>query len=134
MHWPHAREYLLTPYLFYSARPAWLNNSDFMIRKASAENPDKELIDFLGKSSLEGKQVWYFTAPASLPISIIKDTEIDLAKAQAGGAIINHKGDGYGLDIEPFSASTKIQLMIPSKGGDKYKQRRYTCTVVLDTS
>lgn len=105
-----------------------------MIRKASAENPDKELIDFLGKSNLEGKQVWYFTAPASLPISIIKDTEIDLPKAQAGGAIINHKGDGYGLDIEPFSASTKIQLMIPSKGGDQYKQRKYICIVVSDTS
>ncbi|KAK9773168.1 putative DNA-directed RNA polymerase I subunit RPA34.5 [Seiridium cardinale] len=102
------------------AKPEWLSKSDFMLRKASSENPGKEVSEFLSKSNLEGKQVWYFTAPASLPITVIKDMEIDLAKAQSGGAILNHQGDAYGLDLEPYTTSSQIQLLIPSKGGDKY--------------
>lgn len=81
--------------------------------------------DFLSKSNLEGKQVWYFTAPASLPISVIQDMEIDLAKAQSGDTILKHNGDDYGLDLEPYTTSTQIQLLIPSKGGDKYNARKY---------
>jgi hypothetical protein len=91
-----------------------------MLRKAASDNPGKEVADFLSKSNLEGKQVWYFTAPASLPISVIKDMEIDLAKAQSGGAILNHDGDAYGLDLEPYVTSSQVQLLIPSKGGEKY--------------
>ncbi|KAI4591747.1 hypothetical protein KJ359_012612 [Pestalotiopsis sp. 9143b] len=101
-------------------KPEWLNKSDFMLRKASSDNPGKEVSEFLSQSSLDGKQVWYFTAPASLPITVIKDMEIDLAKAQSGGAILNHKGDAYGLDLEPYTTSSQIQLLIPSKGGEKY--------------
>lgn len=104
----------------HSSKPEWLTKSDFMLRKASTDNPGKEVSNFLSKSSLEGKQVWYFTAPASLPITVIKDMEIDLAKAQSGGAILNHKGDSYGLDLEPYTTSSQIQLLIPSKGGEKY--------------
>lgn len=96
-----------------------------MLRKASSDNPGKEVSEFLSKSSLDGKQVWYFTAPASLPITVIKDMEIDLAKAQSGGAILNHKGDAYGLDLEPYTTSSQIQLLIPSKGGEKYNTRTY---------
>ncbi|KAI0123611.1 DNA-directed RNA polymerase I subunit RPA34.5-domain-containing protein [Xylariales sp. AK1849] len=102
------------------ARPAWLNNSDFTLRKASSDNPGKEVSDFLSKSNLEGKQVWYFTAPASLPITVLKDMEIDLSKAQSGGALLNHNGDAYGVELEPYATSTQIQLLIPSKGGEKY--------------
>ncbi|KAI5863956.1 DNA-directed RNA polymerase I subunit RPA34.5-domain-containing protein [Durotheca rogersii] len=103
-----------------SSRPAWLNGSDFTLRKASSDNPAKEVTDFFSKANLEGKQVWYFTAPASLPITVIKDMEIDLSKATTGGSILNYKGDNYGLDIESQATSTQIQLFIPSRGGDSY--------------
>ena len=78
------------------------------------------MADFFNKTNLEGKQVWYFTAPASLPITVLKEMEIDLAKATAGHAILNHQGDSYGLDLEAHATSTQIQLLIPSKGGEKY--------------
>ncbi|KAI0389078.1 hypothetical protein F5Y17DRAFT_450388 [Xylariaceae sp. FL0594] len=102
-----------------SAAP-WLNSSDFTIRKASSDNPGQEVSDFLSSANLEGKQVWYFTAPASLPITVLKDMEIDLAKATQGGALLTHRGDDYGLDLEAHATTTQIQLLIPSKGGDKY--------------
>ncbi|KAI1636038.1 DNA-directed RNA polymerase I subunit RPA34.5-domain-containing protein [Biscogniauxia mediterranea] len=102
------------------ARPQWLNNSDFMLRKASSDNPGKEVADFFTNANLEGKQLWYFTAPASLPITVLKDMEIDLAKVTSGGPLLKHEGDDYGLDLEPYATSTQIQLLIPSHGGDKY--------------
>ncbi|KAI0886815.1 DNA-directed RNA polymerase I subunit RPA34.5-domain-containing protein [Annulohypoxylon maeteangense] len=102
------------------SRPAWIDNSNFVLRKASSDNPAKEVADFFNNTNLEGKQVWYFTAPASLPITVLKDMEIDLSKATTGEALLNHKGDDYGLDLESHATSTQIQLLIPSQGGDKY--------------
>lgn len=95
-----------------------------MIRKASSDNPAKEVAEFFSKTNLEGKQVWYFTAPASLPITVLKDMEIDLSKATPGEALLNHKGDDYGLDLESHATSTQIQLLIPSQGGDNYTSRK----------
>ncbi|KAI0381446.1 DNA-directed RNA polymerase I subunit RPA34.5-domain-containing protein [Hypomontagnella monticulosa] len=102
------------------SRPSWLNNSNFVLRKASSDNPGKEVTEFLSKSNLEGKQVWYFTAPASLPITVLKDMQIDLSKVQSGEALLNHKGDDYGLDLEANATNTQIQLLIPSQAGDNY--------------
>ncbi|XXH01506.1 hypothetical protein Hte_007866 [Hypoxylon texense] len=102
------------------ARPRWLNNSNFVLRKASSDNPAKEVADFFSKTNLEGKQVWYFTAPASLPITVLKDTEIDLSKAVTGDALLQHNGDDYGLFHESEATNTQIQLLIPSPAGDNY--------------
>ncbi|KAL7619517.1 hypothetical protein AAE478_010057 [Parahypoxylon ruwenzoriense] len=102
------------------SRPLWLNNSDFTLRKASSDNPAREVTEFFSKANLEDKQVWYFTAPASLPITVLKDMEIDLSKATTGGALLSHKGDDYGLDLESYATNTQIQLLIPSRGGDNY--------------
>ncbi|KAI0098136.1 DNA-directed RNA polymerase I subunit RPA34.5-domain-containing protein [Nemania sp. FL0031] len=102
------------------SRPKWLNSSDFTLRKASSDNPGKEVADFFSNANLEGKQVWYFTAPASLPITVLKDMEIDLASASQGGPLLTHNGDNYGLDLESYATNTQIQLLIPSRGGDKY--------------
>ncbi|KAF3067361.1 hypothetical protein GL218_08554 [Daldinia childiae] len=102
------------------SRPGWLNSSEFTIRKASSDNPAKDVAEFFNKTNLEGKQVWYFTAPASLPITVLRDIEIDLSKATPGETLLNHKGDDYGLDLESHATSTQIQLLIPSKGGDNY--------------
>ncbi|ORY58886.1 DNA-directed RNA polymerase I subunit RPA34.5-domain-containing protein [Pseudomassariella vexata] len=102
------------------AQPAWLENSEFMIRKASSDNPGKEVADFFSKANLEGKQVWYFTAPASLPITVLRDMEIDMAKAAAGGTIIKHQGDSYGLDLEPYATNNQVQILMANKKGDKW--------------
>ncbi|KAJ8128159.1 hypothetical protein O1611_g5477 [Lasiodiplodia mahajangana] len=108
------------------SRPQWLNSSDFTLRKASSNNPGKEVADFFSSANLEGKQVWYFTAPASLPITVLKDMEIDLANASKGGPLLTHNGDNYGLDLESYATNTQIQLLIPSRGGDKYKSLNHS--------
>ncbi|KAI1815128.1 hypothetical protein GGS20DRAFT_361637 [Poronia punctata] len=102
------------------SRAPWINGSDFTLRKASSSNPAKEVSEFLSSANLKGKQVWYFTAPASLPITVLKDMEIDLAKATEGGAVVKHDGDDYSMDLESHATTTQIQLLIPSSSGEKY--------------
>lgn len=79
------------------------------------------MADFLNSTNLEGKQVWYFTAPASLPITVLQDLEIDLADAQSGRAILQHGGDAYGIDLEGQAVNSQVQLFIPTKSGDQYR-------------
>ncbi|OTA99144.1 hypothetical protein M426DRAFT_325389 [Hypoxylon sp. CI-4A] len=102
------------------SRIAWLNNSEFALRKASNDISAKEVADALRQANLEGKQLWYFTAPASLPLTILRDLEIDLSKATTGEMLLNHKGDDYGLSLESHTTSSQIQLVIPTKTGDRY--------------
>ncbi|KAI0475648.1 DNA-directed RNA polymerase I subunit RPA34.5-domain-containing protein [Xylariaceae sp. FL0804] len=115
-----------------TSRPQWMDTSDFTLRKASSGNPAKEVADFLSKENLKGKQVWYFTAPDSLPVTVLKDLEIDLTKATSGQKLLTHDGDGYGLDVESEATSTQIQLLVGSRqGGDEYStvNRRIDSTV-----
>ncbi|KAI1768450.1 DNA-directed RNA polymerase I subunit RPA34.5-domain-containing protein [Hypoxylon sp. FL1150] len=101
-------------------RPRWLDNSNFTIRKAMSDNPAQEVTDFFNNTNLEGKQLWYFTAPASLPITILKDVQIDLTKAVTGDALLQHNGDDFGIYRESDATNTQIQLLIPSPAGDTY--------------
>ena len=102
-----------------------------MLRKASSSNPGKEVADFFSNANLEGKQVWYFTAPASLPITVLKDMEIDLSKATKGEALLTHNGDNYGLDLESYATNTQIQLLIPSRGVDKYTSCKSSIVMIV---
>lgn len=127
---------ILLTALFDSSRPAWLDSSSFTIRKADSRNPGKEVAEFMNNAQLEGKQVWYFTAPASLPITVLQNLEIDLSHAQSGRAILEHGGDAYGVDLESQAVNAQVQLFIPTKGGDEYtgsKSPLHYCDVSLLT-
>ena len=69
---------------------------------------------------MEGKQLWYFTAPASIPIEVVEKLEIPLERAQKGLSILSHNGDDYGVAFEDASTSRSIKLLIPNKAGDAY--------------
>ena len=96
------------------------NALDFTIRRADKKNPGAELVNFLSKENLEGKQLWYFTAPASVDMSLIKEFDVDVAKAQAGGAFMSVNGEDYGAAMEPYGTNAQIKLLIPSKTGESY--------------
>ncbi len=70
------------------------------------------------KSSLEGKQVWYFTAPASLPISSIK--QVSLRDTRISKAIVTHNGNEYGFIRDSADENTCTKIMVP-KGSDGYR-------------
>jgi hypothetical protein len=70
------------------------------------------------KSSLEGKQIWYFTAPASLPISSIG--QVSLRDARTSKAIVSHKGNEYGFIQDSAEDKTYTKIMVPH-GSDGYR-------------
>ncbi|CAL3971847.1 hypothetical protein PZA11_005116 [Diplocarpon coronariae] len=73
----------------------------------------------LEKSSLEGKQIWYFTAPASIPISTIK--EMSLSDAKDGKEILSYMGNSYGFRKDSTEGKTYTKIMVPSSSDDVYK-------------
>ncbi|KAF4628977.1 hypothetical protein G7Y89_g9177 [Cudoniella acicularis] len=64
------------------------------------------------KSRLEGKQIWYITAPASVPISSLK--EMSLLGAKAGEVICLHKGNYYGFVQDAAADSSSTKVMVPN--------------------
>ncbi|KZL72063.1 dna-directed rna polymerase i subunit [Colletotrichum incanum] len=93
---------------------------DFVLRQAQGDEDGKDMNDFFAKAKLDGKQLWYFTAPASIPINVVEKLQIPMDKAQNGDAIFKHNSEDYtvGFDV----GSTAVQLLIPNKKGTRYEQ------------
>ncbi|KAI4111974.1 MAG: hypothetical protein LQ345_006635 [Seirophora villosa] len=72
------------------------------------------------KEKLHDKQVWYITAPASIPIGSIK--EVPIQKVTSGASIMSHQNADYGLITEADTNSTEKVLLIPSSEGNVYIQ------------
>ncbi|KAJ6138558.1 hypothetical protein N7471_005044 [Penicillium samsonianum] len=67
-------------------------------------------------SNLNDKQVLHLTAPASLPLSKVK--EVCMAKIMQGEPIISHDGVNYGIPVEALSEAdpaTKSLLLFDEK-------------------
>lgn len=58
-------------------------------------------------SKLDGKQILHITAPASLPLSKVK--ELSMAKLMEGEPIITHEGVNYGIPPEAFLETDPAQ-------------------------
>ncbi|KAL8789075.1 MAG: hypothetical protein Q9213_001338 [Squamulea squamosa] len=72
-----------------------------------------------GKEALQGKQIWYITAPAGVPINSIK--EVPIPKVAEGDSIISYKGDDYGLITEAHTNERRRLLLVPSLEGNDYR-------------
>ncbi|KAJ9303909.1 hypothetical protein DTO217A2_6609 [Paecilomyces variotii] len=67
-------------------------------------------------SDLRGKQIFHITAPASLPLSSIK--EVSLAKVLSGEPVLEHRGVQYGIPADSINqqdADQKILLAYDEK-------------------
>ncbi|KAK4143039.1 DNA-directed RNA polymerase I, subunit RPA34.5, partial [Dichotomopilus funicola] len=74
----------------------------------------------LKKAKAEGKQIWYFTTPKSVPIEVVQKQVIPLDKVHTGKSIFAHDGADYtGHFEEPINHA--IKLLIPGKTGANYE-------------
>lgn len=71
------------------------------------------------KSHLEGKQIWYFTAPASVPISAIKETTLSALKN--GDKVYSHNGNDYRFIEDAAEDITYTKIMVPNSSDDGYR-------------
>ena len=107
--------------------------NEFLLRKAEDGTDAADVAQFFSEAKKEGKQIWYFTAPASIPIEVVEKLEIPLERAQKGQSILSHNGDDYGVAFEDAATSRAIKLLIPSKAGNKYRMRKYTAPQIMIT-
>ncbi|CAO1602578.1 hypothetical protein XANCAGTX0491_006185 [Xanthoria calcicola] len=70
------------------------------------------------KEALLGKQIWYITAPASVPISLIK--EVSAREVTERRSILSYKNTEYGLIAEPDTKHGENMLLIPSPENNHY--------------
>ncbi|KAL1875954.1 hypothetical protein VTK73DRAFT_9665 [Phialemonium thermophilum] len=104
-----------------SARTPEIIANDFQLRKAGQNIDASDVAKVFSQARMEGKQVWYFTAPASVPIEVVEKLEIPLDRAQKGLSILSHNGDDYGVAFEDAPTSRAIKLLIPNRAGDQYE-------------
>ncbi|KAE9369521.1 hypothetical protein N431DRAFT_469423 [Stipitochalara longipes BDJ] len=79
--------------------------------------------------SLEGKQIWYFTAPASLPVSSIR--QMSLRDAIDSKPIVNHKGHDYGFVRDSAEDKTYTKIMVPNGSDDGYRMAKSSVDQIL---
>ncbi|KKY30948.1 putative dna-directed rna polymerase i subunit [Diaporthe ampelina] len=95
---------------------------DFHLRKLDGSIGASDVAGFFEKAKMEGKQVWYITAPASLPVTVVQDLTIQMDSVQKDLPVLTHNGDDYSLAFEDPSASSSFRLLIPNKKGQEYSE------------
>lgn len=75
------------------------------------------------KSDLEGKQIWYITAPASVPLSSVRETS--LANMQQGNVVLLHNENEYGFTQDSSEDITYTKVMVPNSAKDGYVASKY---------
>ncbi|KAL8345505.1 hypothetical protein RB601_005518 [Gaeumannomyces tritici] len=92
----------------------------FQLRKASENTQANEVLEMFKKAKREGKQIWYFTTPASVPISVVEKMEFPMKNAQTGDSIVSHDGVDYGVDLGASGKPSTFQILVPAKKGASY--------------
>lgn len=90
---------------------------------ASLDEPSSAS-QLLTRWNLEGKEIWYITTPASVPISSIR--EASLANLKQGSAILSHHDNNYGFIQGSSEDVTYTKVMVPNSAEDGYRASNYT--------
>ncbi|KAG8407494.1 hypothetical protein J3459_018449 [Metarhizium acridum] len=94
---------------------------DFVLRKSDGGTNGQDVARICSQANLQGKQVWYFTVPANVPISVVQNMEIPMNQSQSGDSIFSHNGEDYGISVDSMTPKSSIQILIPSSDGTRYR-------------
>lgn len=94
---------------------------DFTLRKGDDGANGQDVARICTEANLQGKQVWYFTVPSNVPISVIQNMEIPMDRSQLGGPVFSHDGQDYGVSFDAITPKSSIQILIPSSGDSNYR-------------
>ncbi|KAH9431395.1 hypothetical protein MCOR27_000185 [Pyricularia oryzae] len=93
----------------------------FQLRKASEDTDVSEVLNIFKQAKREGKQIWYFTTPASVPVSVVEKMNFPMRNAQTGDPIVSHNGVDYGVDLGATGVPSTYKILVPAKKGSKYE-------------
>ena len=92
---------------------------DFVLRKG---DDGSDVARVCSQANTDGKQVWYFTVPANVPISVIQDMEIPMDQGSRGERVFSHGGEDYGVSFESMAPKSSIQILVPSADSSQYQR------------
>ncbi|KAL2194874.1 DNA-directed RNA polymerase I subunit RPA34.5-domain-containing protein [Corynascus similis CBS 632.67] len=110
--------------------PQEIVSQGFHLRKAEEDVDAAAVARAFKKAKAEGKQVWYFTTPKSVPIEVIQKHAIPLEKVHAGQSIFAFEGAEYTAHFEE-PVNHAIKVLIPGKTGNKYETVDHSVDRVL---
>jgi hypothetical protein len=93
----------------------------FQLRKFDGQRSVDGVKKIFDDARRDNQQIWYFSAPASLPISVLEEMEINPENANTDLPVLTHEGASYGLTIGKQDALHRMKILIPSEDGAKYK-------------
>ncbi|KAM0324827.1 hypothetical protein ACHAQA_007793 [Verticillium albo-atrum] len=96
-------------------------SENFLLRPVQGDEDGKDVQQFFAQAKRDGKQLWYFTAPASVPINVIEQLEIPIHKIRNGEPVFKHDGADYGVNVSNEAANPTYQVLIPNKKGVRYE-------------
>ncbi|KAK4131404.1 hypothetical protein BT67DRAFT_436281 [Trichocladium antarcticum] len=105
--------------------PQEIISQGFYLRKAEEDLDAAAVARAFQKAKAEGKQIWYFTTPKSVPIEVIQKHAIPLDKVHAGKSIFSHEGGEYTGAFEE-TVNHAIKVLVPGKGGNRYETANQT--------
>lgn len=73
-------------------------------------------------SSLENKEIWYISTPASVSLSSIE--ELSLRAIEERAEVITHNGDAYAFVTDAKDGKTSTKVMVPSSSDSGYLTSR----------
>lgn len=103
----------------------------FLAVKSTSKSTNTELDKLFSPANLAGKQIWHITLASGIPITSLK--EVDLNQAQSGTTIIKHNGVEYGLRVESSEDTGKegSRILVPVDGGVGYNPASVTVNTTL---
>lgn len=94
---------------------------DFVLRKSDDGAKGQDVARVCSEANLQGKQVWYFTVPANVPISVVQNMEIPMNQSNRDDRVFSHDGEEYGISFDSMMPKSSIQILIPSADGAQYR-------------
>lgn len=86
-------------------------------------NEAQRISQLLKGSNIEGKEIWYITAPASVPLSSIEGLSLLAVKERK--KILSYKGDDYAFASGASEVKASTKVMVPNTSDGSYRTGKH---------
>ncbi|KAM3515829.1 hypothetical protein MY11210_000600 [Beauveria gryllotalpidicola] len=104
---------------------------DFELRKSEQKYNGQDVARVCSEANQQGKQLWYFTLPANVPVSVVENLEFPLDSSQQCGSILRQNGEDYGVSFNSMPPTKSVHILIPSADGSTYESSRHAVNEVM---
>jgi DNA-directed RNA polymerase I subunit RPA34.5 len=92
-------------------------------------NGNQKVAEVFSRTNLAGKQLWYITAPASVPISAVK--QVSLQDVQLGKPALSLGGRDYGFVQDQAGDRSFTNVLIPEENSTAYRVGREATLLIM---